>query len=459
MHVRKYKILGLLGQGGMGRVYKARMPVVDKIVAVKRLAPNEHMIHLLGKETVEELFVNEARTLAQIRDPHIAPILDFDRDEEGRPFFVMEYHCMNLGVMLGEDYVMENPTRTLPPVRAAQIADQVLSGLARLHHAGILHRDIKPYNVLITDEDRVRLIDFGLSMLRGEVRKMPDQFKVGTPFYAPPEQEADPDAVDERADIFSTGVMLWRMLTGFLPPETGTPHRPGRLNPILGNCFDDILLNATARDRAFRFADCDAMRAALAEAVDSWQIHLEKTCRIYPDTPAKKRDETGGEGVARRRKPVKIRPGQAREFFGLNALWRPEPMVDADFRSRDGGLVIDVTHGLAWQQSGSRYTVDWHEARDYVQHLNDTAHAGISTWRMPTVDELICQVRPVSEMGDFCAPSVFDTQKQLLWSVDRKSFTAAWFVDTELGYVAGMDLTCRCFIRAVADYAPADLPA
>ena len=453
MHIGKYKILGLLGKGGMGRVYKARMPVIEKIVALKRLTPAEHMIHLLGRQTVEELFINEARTLARIRHPHIASILDFDRDQQKRPFFVMEYHCKNLGLLIGEHYVMEAPTRILPPVRAARIADQILAGLDRLHHAGIFHRDIKPYNVLITDEDQVSLIDFGLSLLRGEIREMPESFKVGTPFYAPPEQEADPNAVDERADLFSTGVLIWRMLTGFLPPEHGSPPRPGSLNTILGDCFDDFLRTATARDPKSRFADASAMRRSLATAIDTWRNQLEKTCRIFSAQPADLKTGHRQSPAGRRKQPVKIRPDRACRFFGLNPLWRPEPMVSADFENVDGQRIIDRTHGLIWQQSGERYPVDWHQAKAYVGQLNDTAHGGITTWRLPTVDELICLIRPLSETGDFCTPPLFDTKKQQLWSADRKSYTAAWFVDTALGYVADMDLTCRCHVRAVSDQA------
>ncbi|MFP3981451.1 MAG: serine/threonine protein kinase, partial [Desulfobacterales bacterium] len=256
MYIGKYRVLGLLGDGGMGRVYKVELPDIGKISALKLLRPRDHMVDLLGLRAIEEMFIREARILGRLRHPNVAAILDFDRDGQNRPFFSMEYHCMNLGVMIGEHYEMETATRLMDPARTFKYAEQVLSGLDRLHHAGIVHRDIKPYNVLITEDHAVKLIDFGLSLLRGETRRVPDTFKIGTPYYAAPEQQADPDNIDERADLYGVGVMIWRMLTGVLPPEAGKKPRPGSVNELLGEYWDDFLLTATHPQRKKRFSDC-----------------------------------------------------------------------------------------------------------------------------------------------------------------------------------------------------------
>mgnify|MGYP006304816939 FL=1 len=195
--IGKYQVKGLLGKGGMGRVYKALLPSVDKIVALKLLSPHDHMQQLLGSEQINTLFFTEARTLANINHPHVAGLLDFDYDQTGRPFFVMEYLCMNIGSLIGERYEIEKPTRILPPNRAFRYIDQILDGLDRLHATGIIHRDIKPYNILLTDDDQVKIIDLGLSRLRGEVTSLPDAFKIGTPYYSSPEQSERPDQADE----------------------------------------------------------------------------------------------------------------------------------------------------------------------------------------------------------------------------------------------------------------------
>ncbi len=451
--IGKYEILGLLGKGGMGRVYKARAPVVDQIVAIKRLSPHPHLVRLLGSTGVRDLFIREAKTLAAIRHRNVASILDFDFDDENRPFFVMSYHCMNIGLLIGESYRIEAPTRIIPPGRAVHYIDQILAGLDRLHNAGILHRDIKPYNILITDADDIIIIDFGLSMLRGEIRKTPDNLMIGTPYYAAPEQEVNPDAIDERADLFSAGVLLFRMLTGILPPENGKQQAPGKINPMVGDFFDECLRRALAPAPEERFPDCEAMRTAVKVAYDRWQDNLEKVCRIETDRPEHAQPESVRVLPRRRNQPVKIDRNTAAQFFGLDRVWRPKSSIASAFHEVGGQCVEDIHHKLIWEKSGSRYPMDWNEAKAYVNGLNQTRFAGIDYWRIPTIDELLCLVRPRSALGDFCAMPVFDTRQRRLWSGDRKTYTAAWFVEVTLGFVSAMEMTCGCHVRAVADRA------
>lgn len=446
--IGKYEVKGLLGKGGMGKVYKAMLPAVGKMVALKLLAPHEHMQQLLGLEKIRALFHDEARALANISHPHVASLMDFDYDRAGRPFFVMQYLCMNIGSLIGESYEFEKPTRLLPPERAARYIAQVLDGLDRLHHAGIIHRDIKPYNILLTDDDRVKIIDLGLSRLRGEVRSLPESFKIGTPFYAPPEQEARPEKVDERADLFSTGVMLWRMLTGLLPPEVGEPHPPSEINPLLGTAWDEVLLKAIARDVSGRFQSCGQMRRALAAALRNWRASMEQTCRLAP--PDSSAPGTGYPEKPRR-EPAKVRLAEAPLYFGLDELHRPVSRVLGNYREQTGETVCDTLLGLIWQQSGSAYPMDWPCAHEYIKQLNRGMLPGDNLWRLPTVAELTALLFPKNRMGDYCQPPVFDQHKNRLWSSDKKSFTAAWYVDTDLGFAGDRDMTCRFYVRAVAD--------
>ncbi|MFO7594859.1 MAG: serine/threonine-protein kinase, partial [Desulfocurvibacter africanus] len=216
--IGKYEILGLLGAGGMGRVYKVRLPVAGRIVALKLCRPREELEYILGPTEIEERFLAEVRVLGSIRDKHVVGVLDFDRDQAGRPFFVMDYYCMNLGLLLGERYE-SGPARRLTVDKAARYGRQALLGLARLHWEVVVHRDVKPFNILVTPEDTVKLIDFGLSRVRGEGGSQPGGLKIGTPYYTAPEQEDSPEEADERSDLFSMGVVLWRMLTGELPDD------------------------------------------------------------------------------------------------------------------------------------------------------------------------------------------------------------------------------------------------
>ena len=221
--IGRYQIRGLLGRGGMSTVYKVAMPTTGRIVALKLLSPAQPLMDLLGEVELIRIFTAEAVTMAGLRHPHIADIRDFDKDDQGRPFYVMEYYCKNLGAMIGEHFRVEERSRIMEPDKVLHYGMQILDGLSCLHQAGIVHRDIKPYNILVTDQDSTKICDFGLSKLHGETRGRPRNLQVGSPFYAPPEQEQAPEEVDGRADLYSCAVMLYRMLTGALPDGKSKP--------------------------------------------------------------------------------------------------------------------------------------------------------------------------------------------------------------------------------------------
>jgi serine/threonine protein kinase len=162
-----YIIRGLLGRGGMGKVFKVELPVVGKMVALKLLDPDPLLAKLLGMPKLRDLFLAEAKILARLNHPHIVDLNDFDEDQ-GRPFYVMAYYPNNLGSLLGESYRTDRPSRTIRADKALNYVRQTLEGLACLHDAGIVHRDIKPFNLLVTELDSIKICDFGLSKLRGE---------------------------------------------------------------------------------------------------------------------------------------------------------------------------------------------------------------------------------------------------------------------------------------------------
>jgi serine/threonine-protein kinase len=218
MDIGRYTILGPLGRGGMGRVYKVRHRMSGRIMALKRLEPPEILVDLMGETAVRESFLREARLLAGCDHRNIAPVWDLD-EHRGQPFMVLEYLCMNVGALIGEGAVVEAPTRAVPARTALDFVRQTLDGLGYLHDRGILHLDVKPANLMLAADGTVRLIDMGLSRLRGEAWHRPRGMKVGSPFYAAPEQEAEPETADARADLYSVGVILHRLVTGLLPED------------------------------------------------------------------------------------------------------------------------------------------------------------------------------------------------------------------------------------------------
>jgi serine/threonine protein kinase len=450
--IGRYIIRGLLGKGGMGKVYKVELPPIGKIAALKLLDPDPLLIRLMGFEHLHRLFVQEAFTMAAIRHPNIIQIHDFDT-AQGRPFYVMDFYANNLGTLMGESYRIESPARILSVEKAIDYADQTLSGLGGLHDAGILHRDIKPFNLLLSDRDRVKICDFGLSKLRGETFRGPVHLKVGSPYYAAPEQEENPDSADVRCDLYPVGIMLYRMLTGRLP-ETEAQRsgytRPSRLNPDLDVHWDTFMTQAIARQPEQRFPDTASMRSALTELKMHWQRQKEKSCSVVrPDDENNRSEAPSAPRRRPRQRPTKCRPSTAARRFHLDALWRPKRYTFNRFAYPDDTQITDQSSGLAWQQSGSAYPRTWQQAHDYIARLNAQQFAGHPDWRLPTIDELTTLLRPQAQGRDLCIAPVFDTTQRWIWSADRRSFLAAYYVDMELGFVGWQDFSASFYVRAV----------
>ena len=336
-----YAIDGLLGTGGMSRVYKVIIPRIHKPAALKILHPHPHLVQLMGSAAIRRYFEHEAITMARIRHRHIAEVWDYD-EHRGRPFYLMDYFDDCLALLMGESRRPDAPSRILPVPRAIYYTRQILDGLNRLHQAGVVHRDIKPFNVLITGHDTVKICDLGLSIHRGERFNAPKQLKIGSPWYAAPEQEENPDKVDPRADLFSIGVVLYRMLTGRLPGGHWKP--PSTMNPLLNAAWDQFLKTATARIPAHRHRDAQTMGDDLDHLLARWRDAREAACQLSP--PGK---SARSSFLRLRRKASKVPLAQGPRVFGTDDLLRPVRYRDNRFVSDprgDGRRPIDRT-GLA----------------------------------------------------------------------------------------------------------------
>jgi len=202
------EIIGLVGRGGMGVVYKARQPSLDRVVALKILPPD------VGRDpTFAERFNREARALAKLSHPNIVAIFDSGHTG-GLYYLVMEYVD---GVNLRQAILAEQIT----PQKALAIVPQICDALQYAHEEGVVHRDIKPENVLLDRKGRVKVADFGLAKLLGlaarDITLTGTSQAMGTLHYMAPEQYEKPQTVDHRADIYSLGVVFYELLTGRLP--------------------------------------------------------------------------------------------------------------------------------------------------------------------------------------------------------------------------------------------------
>ncbi|MFQ5512647.1 MAG: protein kinase [Candidatus Krumholzibacteriia bacterium] len=202
--VSHYRILGKLGEGGMGVVYQAEDLKLDRKVALKFL-PQQ----LSTDESARRRFIAEARTASALDHNNIITIHEIDQTPDGRMFIVMAYHEGQTLKERLEDGRLEIDD-------AVEITSQLVAGLASAHDSGIFHRDVKPGNILVTGKGDVKILDFGLAKLAGGARVTKTGTTVGTVAYMSPEQAAGRE-VDHRSDIFSLGVVLYEMLAGELP--------------------------------------------------------------------------------------------------------------------------------------------------------------------------------------------------------------------------------------------------
>ena len=443
--IGRYIVRGLLGRGGMSKVYKVEIPRIGKIVALKLLDPHPVITRLLGEEGIRDLFQSEALKMARLNHPNLVAIRDFD-EADGRPFYTMDYFFSNLGLLIGETRRTEKPSRAIRLDRAVDFARQTLAGLACLHHHGIVHRDIKPFNLLLDERNTVKICDFGLSRLRGEDVKTPPPLKVGSPWYAAPEQEQNPDSADARADTYAVGVTLYSMLTGFLPADP--PQPPGGYNPDLDDDWNEFILRSISQQPSMRFAGAGSMMAALDKLEHDWRTRRDRACLLAASESAAV-SISHSVPVRLRSTPVKCDPEQAASDFGVDALWRPADFIHNRFTAVGHELVRDTATGLVWQASGSPYPISWREAHAHVAALNKDGFEGLGGWRLPTAPELMSLLTPTPYGADFCIEPVFDRRQTALWSSDRRSFAAAWFVSTEMGFVAWQDFSAGCYVRAV----------
>lgn len=251
----------LLGQGGMARVYRGKQENLDRFVAIKVLPP-----YYAADPAFVERFKLEARAMAKLSHANIVTVHDTG-EENGRLFIIMEY--------VGGGTLKQKMANSMQMREVIQVISEVAGALTYAHSMGIVHRDVKPVNVLLDASGRAVLSDFGIAkVLQTSAALTRDGAGVGTPEYMSPEQ-CRGGPVDARTDIYALGVMLYEMLTGHTPFEADNytalahahiyeaPPPPSRLNPRISPAVQSVVMKALEKDPTNRFQKATEMASAL----------------------------------------------------------------------------------------------------------------------------------------------------------------------------------------------------
>ncbi len=370
----EFPILGIAGHGGMGMVYRSVQRLVEREVAIKLLQPTPTRI----EDVVRQRFLREAKAIARVTHPAIVTLYQFGVEDDGTAFMVMEYvHGRTLASLLAEG-----------PVRPARIVDvclQVLEALQAAHKHGLIHRDLKPDNIMLLREPvgpyHIKVLDFGLARLaaseEGKKRLTRTGAVFGTPQYMAPEQATGQDA-DERTDLYALGVVLFEALTGDIPFDADEPyslltkHLTTPVPDLPVSLRDDlkaVVRKALAKEREDRYQSAPEMADALRAVRD--RLQAEGPVRTEPDdaesrttVPTLKAPRGPADTGSRRPElldfgaPVDVavtEPATAPDLEAvpvLEADTEPEPEPEPAAAPAPVALDADVTARDVWPRGG-----------------------------------------------------------------------------------------------------------
>ncbi len=294
----RYRLEARIGEGGMGVVYRARHVLIDRVVAVKVIRPD-----LRGETHLRAWMLREARAANRVDHAHIIDIHDIGETEEGELYLVMEY-------LVGTSLSTELARGSMPLSRGVDILEQMCAALGRAHDLGVVHRDLKSDNILLTSrggrKDFVKILDFGLAHLAMDPRLAPKGAVFGTPEYMAPEQARGEEA-SAQSDLYALGVLFFEMLTGQLPfrsddretllemQRTAVAPRPRSIKSDVLPAAENIVIKLLEKDRRKRFQDAHHLHEELKSLQRSlpstpWEVSATGENVMPPPPPPPQAD-------------------------------------------------------------------------------------------------------------------------------------------------------------------------
>ncbi|HEX5217228.1 MAG TPA: serine/threonine-protein kinase [Vicinamibacterales bacterium] len=351
--IGRYDIIEMVGKGGMGVLYRGHDPKLERDVAVKMMH-----VDFTGDDTARERFQREARAVARLQHRNVVTIHELG-DLDGTPYIVMEF-------LSGQDleHILKSTTSTLPLVKKLDIAIQLCEGLGYAHDQGIVHRDIKPGNVRVLEDGTVKILDFGIAKFAMSSVTQSGTV-MGTPSYMAPEQIMG-QPVDGRADLFSTGVLLYELLAGKKPFVGDSPtsvvyqimHGEAasirEIVPDLPDALAEVVSRALEKDPAQRYAKASELASDLqmVKMMLDLPLHPKErtgpqstgdTTTIMPQLYATSRPKTPGTGPISGPVPeTRMRPTAVAEAADVAARARKDEGAQPHVIYIVGGLVVGI---------------------------------------------------------------------------------------------------------------------
>jgi serine/threonine protein kinase len=356
----KYSLVRKIGSGGMSSVYKAIDEETQEAVAVKVLPPG-----LDDAQNFRLRFEREAKILMRLRHPHIVPLLDFG-SEDGIYYIVMP--LMEVGTL--RDRLVKGPIR---PEEGAIIIRQIAEALQFAHNAGMVHRDVKPSNILMDSEGNAWLSDFGTAYVRNATASLTGSSVIGTPQYMAPEQ-ARGEPVSEKTDVYALGIVLYQMCTGQLPFDADTPlaiamkhtseplPRPTLINPNIPQEVGKVLIQALEKRPEDRYISAIALSEAFERALE---LVYDPEARALKPGARRADDDTqdfvpgvdDSEDSTRVGELVKLPPRRRKltPFLLIGALalipllWLLSRLMNPGVSADDGTVIVTASPTVNWE--------------------------------------------------------------------------------------------------------------
>ncbi len=390
----RYELLRLIGRGGMAEVFAARDLTLGRLVAVKLL-----LDRFLDDEAFTRRFQDEARHVARLNHPNLVAVYDTGNDE-GQPYMVME-------LVEGDSLQQVISNGSLTERRALEIVGDVCAALSYAHDRGLIHRDVKPGNILIADDGSVKVTDFGIARAVDNETVTRTASVLGTAAYLSPEQAQGLD-VDERSDLYSLGVVLYEALTGSQPfsgdtPVTvayqhvqETPRPPRDLHANVSPAAEAIAMRALAKNPNNRYQHAEEMRDDVVNALQGRAVvapavmTADETALLQPrftDGPT-----LGHERQQRRRMVVFTILGVLAVVALVTMVWFLVSLLQ-----RDAGPQVTVPNVVGEQLEVAIAIIEDHSLTvgDVTEEASDTVPAGVVLRQRPVPDLMVAEDTPV----------------------------------------------------------------